>query len=198
MIAAKVANALALDYPRERLRADRRLRRLHRRHRRAGPRRRAPTSSSSCRAAARSPPRTPRAERGRRRAPRLLRRQQRSGSRTRCAAWSRPSPTREVGYVCGQVRFTGAGGDNLEGAYWRYEMAVRELESGLGGSPPATAASTRSAATPTSRCDPPAATTSPSRSSSPSAACARSTRPARGPRRRWCRRWRASSPANGG
>lgn len=38
-----------------------------------------------------------------------------------------------VGYVCGQVRFLDAGGDNLEGAYWRYEMAVRELESGLAG-----------------------------------------------------------------
>ncbi len=38
-----------------------------------------------------------------------------------------------VGYVCGQVRFTDAGGGNLEGAYWRYEMAVREMESALGG-----------------------------------------------------------------
>jgi cellulose synthase/poly-beta-1,6-N-acetylglucosamine synthase-like glycosyltransferase len=38
-----------------------------------------------------------------------------------------------VGYACGQVRFTDAGGENLEGAYWRYEMAVRTLESGLGG-----------------------------------------------------------------
>jgi len=39
----------------------------------------------------------------------------------------------EVGYVCGQVRFTNDDGDNLEGAYWRYEMAVREMESALGG-----------------------------------------------------------------
>ena len=38
-----------------------------------------------------------------------------------------------VGYVCGQVRFADGGGDNLEGAYWRYEMAVREMESALGG-----------------------------------------------------------------
>jgi cellulose synthase/poly-beta-1,6-N-acetylglucosamine synthase-like glycosyltransferase len=38
-----------------------------------------------------------------------------------------------VGYVCGQVRFVDDGGDNLEGAYWRYEMAVREMESALGG-----------------------------------------------------------------
>ena len=32
----------------------------------------------------------------------------------------------KVGYVCGQVRFDGAGGRNEEGLYWRYEMAVRE------------------------------------------------------------------------
>jgi cellulose synthase/poly-beta-1,6-N-acetylglucosamine synthase-like glycosyltransferase len=38
-----------------------------------------------------------------------------------------------VGYVCGQVRFLDAGGDNLEGAYWRYEMAVRGMESALAG-----------------------------------------------------------------
>jgi cellulose synthase/poly-beta-1,6-N-acetylglucosamine synthase-like glycosyltransferase len=38
-----------------------------------------------------------------------------------------------VGYVCGQVRFVDSGGDNLEGAYWRYEMEVREMESALGG-----------------------------------------------------------------
>jgi cellulose synthase/poly-beta-1,6-N-acetylglucosamine synthase-like glycosyltransferase len=39
----------------------------------------------------------------------------------------------KVGYVCGQVRFLDSGGNNLEGAYWRYEMAVREMESALGG-----------------------------------------------------------------
>jgi cellulose synthase/poly-beta-1,6-N-acetylglucosamine synthase-like glycosyltransferase len=38
-----------------------------------------------------------------------------------------------VGYACGQVRFLDPQGDNLEGAYWRYEMRVRELESGLAG-----------------------------------------------------------------
>ncbi|MFN8163162.1 MAG: glycosyltransferase [Solirubrobacterales bacterium] len=38
-----------------------------------------------------------------------------------------------VGYACGQVRFLDATGDNLEGAYWRYEMAVREMESALAG-----------------------------------------------------------------
>ena len=39
----------------------------------------------------------------------------------------------QVGYVCGQVRFLDPGGNNLEGAYWRYEMAVREMESSLAG-----------------------------------------------------------------
>ncbi|HEV7615811.1 MAG TPA: glycosyltransferase [Solirubrobacterales bacterium] len=38
-----------------------------------------------------------------------------------------------VAYVCGQVRFVDEGGGNLEGAYWRYEMALREQESALAG-----------------------------------------------------------------
>jgi glycosyltransferase involved in cell wall biosynthesis len=38
-----------------------------------------------------------------------------------------------VGYVCGQVRFVSDGSANQEGTYWRYEMAVRHLESRLGG-----------------------------------------------------------------
>jgi glycosyltransferase involved in cell wall biosynthesis len=38
-----------------------------------------------------------------------------------------------VGYACGQVRFVQAvaGGGNQEGVYWRYELAVRALESRL-------------------------------------------------------------------
>jgi cellulose synthase/poly-beta-1,6-N-acetylglucosamine synthase-like glycosyltransferase len=40
-----------------------------------------------------------------------------------------------VGYACGQVRFvqaaTGAAAGNQEGVYWRYELAVRGLESRL-------------------------------------------------------------------
>ncbi|MFM9042684.1 MAG: glycosyltransferase, partial [bacterium] len=39
----------------------------------------------------------------------------------------------KVGYVCGQVRFSGGDGGNQEGLYWRYEMAVREMESSLAG-----------------------------------------------------------------
>ena len=57
------------------------------------------------------------------------------------SAWSRDALRRlvapfsdpDVAYACGQVRFLDAAGDNLEGAYWRYEMAVREMESALAG-----------------------------------------------------------------
>ena len=103
-----------------------------------------------------------------------------------------------VGYVCGQVRFVDEGGDNLEGAYWRYEMAVREMESALAGVTAgngAIYAVRREAYLPL----PPSGSHDLSFPfGSPSAACARSTCPGRAPRRRWCRRWRASSPANGG
>ena len=39
-----------------------------------------------------------------------------------------------VGYACGQVRFVSGsgGGTNQEGLYWRYEMALRAMESRLG------------------------------------------------------------------
>jgi cellulose synthase/poly-beta-1,6-N-acetylglucosamine synthase-like glycosyltransferase len=36
-----------------------------------------------------------------------------------------------VGYACGSVTFTGQDGGNQEGVYWRYEMWLRRLESGL-------------------------------------------------------------------
>jgi Glycosyltransferase like family 2 len=37
----------------------------------------------------------------------------------------------QVGYACGQVRFFNQAGTNQEGLYWRYEMWVREHESAL-------------------------------------------------------------------
>jgi Glycosyl transferase family 2 len=37
----------------------------------------------------------------------------------------------EVGYACGQVRFVNDAGTNQEGVYWRYEMWLREHESAL-------------------------------------------------------------------
>jgi cellulose synthase/poly-beta-1,6-N-acetylglucosamine synthase-like glycosyltransferase len=36
-----------------------------------------------------------------------------------------------VGYVCGEVRLVDARGTNQEGLYWRYELALRALESRL-------------------------------------------------------------------
>lgn len=38
-----------------------------------------------------------------------------------------------VAYVCGRVSFIGPDGGNLEGAYWSWEMKVRRLESDLAG-----------------------------------------------------------------
>jgi cellulose synthase/poly-beta-1,6-N-acetylglucosamine synthase-like glycosyltransferase len=38
----------------------------------------------------------------------------------------------KVGYVCGGLRYLPAAGANEEGAYWRYETAIRLLESRLG------------------------------------------------------------------
>src|SRR5439155_15608974 len=35
------------------------------------------------------------------------------------------------GYACGQVTFVNDDGDNQEGLYWRYEMALRQMESDL-------------------------------------------------------------------
>jgi hypothetical protein len=40
-----------------------------------------------------------------------------------------PFTDSRVGYVCGDVRFVNDEGTNQEGLYWRYEMAVRSLES---------------------------------------------------------------------
>jgi hypothetical protein len=40
-----------------------------------------------------------------------------------------PFADRRVGYVCGNVAFVNESGTNQEGLYWRYEMAVRALES---------------------------------------------------------------------
>ncbi len=40
---------------------------------------------------------------------------------------------REIGYVCGRLVLLDPAGDNQEGLYWRYETALRALESALGG-----------------------------------------------------------------
>jgi cellulose synthase/poly-beta-1,6-N-acetylglucosamine synthase-like glycosyltransferase len=55
----------------------------------------------------------------------------RHAARTLVDAFADPT----VGYACGQVRFvqaaSGSQAGNQEGLYWRYELAVRELESEL-------------------------------------------------------------------
>ncbi|MGI8903799.1 MAG: glycosyltransferase [Solirubrobacteraceae bacterium] len=45
------------------------------------------------------------------------------------AALLAPFEDPRVGYVCGEVRFVNDSGTNQEGLYWRYEMALRSLES---------------------------------------------------------------------
>jgi glycosyltransferase involved in cell wall biosynthesis len=49
------------------------------------------------------------------------------------ALWALVAPFANpgVGYVCGQVKFVNEHGTNQEGIYWRYEMAIRALESRL-------------------------------------------------------------------
>jgi cellulose synthase/poly-beta-1,6-N-acetylglucosamine synthase-like glycosyltransferase len=44
-----------------------------------------------------------------------------------------PFADQRVGYVCGQASFLDQGGSNQEGAYWRYELAIRNNESRLAG-----------------------------------------------------------------
>ena len=48
-------------------------------------------------------------------------------ARRSCAPFADP----QVGYACGQVAFTNEAGTNQEGLYWRYEMLLRAQESAL-------------------------------------------------------------------
>ena len=159
MIAAKVANALALDYPRELLQvivaSDGSTDATAERARAAGadlvlelPRGRQ----------GRRPERRRRARE--RRAARLLRRQQRLGAGRPAHAWSSPSPTpRSATSAARSASSTPAGTTSRAptgATRWRCGRWSRRWP----GSPPATAPSTRSAATPTCRSPRPAATTS--------------------------------------
>jgi cellulose synthase/poly-beta-1,6-N-acetylglucosamine synthase-like glycosyltransferase len=57
------------------------------------------------------------------------------------ARWERPALLRllepfadpQVGYVCGRLELLDDAGSNQEGLYWRYETALRSLESRGGG-----------------------------------------------------------------
>ncbi|HEX7244755.1 MAG TPA: glycosyltransferase family 2 protein [Solirubrobacterales bacterium] len=131
VIAAKVANALALDYPRERLQviiaSD------------------GSADATAERARAAGADLVLELSRGGKTAAQNAAVEQASGEilafSDANSEW-RPDALRHlvetfadpsVAYVCGQVRFLDAAGDNAEGAYWRYEMRVREMESGLAG-----------------------------------------------------------------
>ena len=132
MIERKVAQRARARLPARPARGDRRLRRLVGPHRRARPRgRRRPRPRPRARRQARGP------ERRRRRGDAATCSRSptptRSGRPTRCAslvgAVRRPAASATSAARCASP--TAAA--NEEGAYWRYEMAVRELESGLGG-----------------------------------------------------------------
>ena len=174
VIAAKVADALALDYPRELPAGDRRLRRLDRRDRRARPRgRRRPRPRAPPGRQDRGAERRRRG--GRRRGPRLLRRQQRVGAR-------RPAPARRpVRGPEDRLRLRPGSLHQRRGRQPRGRLlALRDggaprWSPTSPASPPATARSTPCAPRPTKRWRSPAATTSASRSASPAATCAPST-----------------------
>jgi cellulose synthase/poly-beta-1,6-N-acetylglucosamine synthase-like glycosyltransferase len=131
VIAAKVANALALDYPRERLQiivaSD------------------GSTDATAERARAAGADLVLELSRGGKTAAQNAATERAAGDvlafSDANSVWApdalrrlvEPLADPAVGYACGQVRFLDPGGGNLEGAYWRYEMAVREMESGLAG-----------------------------------------------------------------
>ena len=197
VIAAKVANALALDYPRERLElivaSDGSADATVERARAAGadlvldlpPRRQG-----------RRPERRRRARR--RRDPRLLRRQQ------RLVARRPPPPGRALRRPRRRLRLRPGALPRLRRRQPRgLLLALRDggARDGVGAGR-GHRRQRRDLRRAPRRLHPAAAVRQPrplaSRSCSPSAACARSTCPGRAPRRRWCRRWRASSPASGG
>ena len=179
-------------------RGDRRLRRLARRRPRRGPARPAPTSCSSCRAAARSARRTPpssgRAASSSRSPTRTPR-----GSRTRCA-----QPRRRVRRPARRLRvrrrpLRQRARDQPGGPLLALrDGAARARVDGCARSPAATARSTPRGASPTSSSTRSWATTCRSRSTWSSGAGGPSTCRRRARPRRWCRRSRASSPASAG
>jgi len=132
VIAAKVANALALDYPREHLEVIV-----------ASDGSRDDTAAEARRAGADLVLELPRGGKIRAQDAAVARasgdvvafsdanaRWRPEALRTLVAAFADP----RVGYACGQVRFVhdlAQPGTNQEGLYWRYEMAVRALESRL-------------------------------------------------------------------
>ena len=130
MIAGKVANALALDWPRDRLEVivacDGSPDDTPARARAAGADRRPRP------AVGREDPRPGcRGGRGARRPPRVLRRQRALGAGRALPRSSPASPTRAWATSAARCASSSDGGTNQEGLYWRYEMAIRGLKSDL-------------------------------------------------------------------
>ena len=197
VIAAKVANARALDWPARPPRGHRRLRRLARRHAGAGPRRRRRRRARA--ALGRQGARPGRRGRARpRRAAGLLGRQRalgaRRAARARGAVRRRPGRLRLRPGALRQRRRDQPGGPLLA----LRDGDPRARVAAGARSPRATARSTRCARTPTCASTRSWATTCRCRSTWSSAAGARSTRRRRARRRRWSRPSRASSRASGG
>ena len=149
VIERRVANLLALDYPRDKLEIvvtsdastdrDRGARRARRRARDPQPARRQGRRAG------------PRGARDRRRARRLLGRQRDVGARRAAPARARRSPIRTSRTSAAGCGIERADGSNKEGVYWRYELACAAPSRGSARSPAATARSTRCAAPTTSR-----------------------------------------------
>ena len=143
VIAAKVANSLALEHPRAR--ADRRLRRLHRRNGRPRPRRRG-------RRRARVAPRRQGARPGRRRRRSPAARSWPSRTPTRCGSPMRSNELLgafsdpRVGYACGQVRLRERrrGRRARRGSTGATRWPCARTSRACARSPAATARSTRS------------------------------------------------------
>ena len=100
----------------------------------------------------------------------------------------------QIAYACGQLRLEGEGGENQEGVYWRYETAIRALESRLAGVTAGNGAINAVRREAYIALGPLAARTSPSPTSSPSEAGAPSSSRGRSPESRW-RRPRLGIPA---
>ncbi len=110
-----------------------------------------------------------------------------------------PFADERVGYVCGQARFIDQGGSNQEGAYWRFELALRALESRLAGVTAGNGAiyAVRARGVPAARPRLQPRPLVPVRAHQARLA-QRYTRRGRCRRRRWWRRSKASSRASGG
>ena len=114
VIERKLENALALDYPPDRLEVIVASDGSDGPHRRAGPRRPRPAGPAAC--AVLDLPRRGKVRaqdaavgRGAGRGARVLGRERALGAPTRCGCWSRPFADPGVGYVCGALALPGAG-----------------------------------------------------------------------------------------